>query len=170
VNTTIRTFDDPVLRTACATVEQGEDLGFLLALQRACQLTPDGVGLAAPQIGILKRAVFIWPNRLKHPAARCYTLVNPRLIGVSAERVEGEEGCLSYPGVRAIVSRHKWIRVAHVDRKFREQFFIARDFEARVIQHELDHLDGVCHVGDAYRRQRLAAQGSILVLSPGGAR
>jgi len=99
-----------------------------------------GVGLAAPQIGISKSILVYDIGR------RSGVLVNPKIVAHSEETEIGEEGCLSVPGIYGPVKRYKWIIVEYQDlngRKKKEKF---EDFDARVIQHEMDHLDGILFV------------------------
>jgi peptide deformylase len=145
----LRTFDDPALKTVCAPVRDGDDLSFLKDMRKVCGFTDNGVGLAAPQIGVLKQAAFIWPRR----AGFGIFLINPRGVDASHEMQSGEEGCLSYPGVTAEVVRHRWIDVDYLDDAMKPRTRRFTDFDAVVVQHECDHLDGICRVGDAWRRK-----------------
>jgi peptide deformylase len=146
----LRKFDDPALTTRCDPVEAGDDLSFLSEMRRVCDVE-NGVGLAAPQIGVLKRAVFIWPNR---KGGEALFMLNPWIVHKGPVKATENEGCLSYPGVRCPVERFTVVRVRYVDEYFqtREQQFIY--YAARVVQHELDHLDGICRVGEAWRIRR----------------
>lgn len=96
-----------------------------------------GVGLAAPQIGVSKR-VFV----LREPEGPEMCLVNPELIGMEG-REEGEEGCLSMPGIYAMVPRATRLQVRAQDVQGDPIEFEATNFLARIIQHETDHLDGI---------------------------
>jgi peptide deformylase len=137
----IRTFDDPILSIKCANVERGDDLSWLSQLGHICQAFPNGVGLAAPQAGIAKRAVYIFNGRKDG-----YFMVNPVIKERSEQTVKGEEGCLSYPGVKADVYRHVWVIVEYYTHDWEKVTRKVDGFEAVIIQHELDHLDGVCRV------------------------
>ena len=142
----IRTSGDPILKVVCAAVEPGEALPFLETMERACKKAK-GVGLAAPQIGIAKRVIMTF-GAFGGPI-RSRFLINPELIDYSPETAVGLEGCLSYPIVgEKPVERHEWIVVRYLDLTRTSQETRFQGFEARVIQHELDHLDGVCKVGD----------------------
>lgn len=106
----------------------------------------NGVGLAAPQIGIHQRIVIVAsrPNP-RYPDAPLMTpmaMVNPQILAHSEEQVSGWEGCLSVPGIRGWVPRYREIEVAYEDRQGQPQQQIFTDFVARIIQHELDHLEG----------------------------
>ncbi len=96
----------------------------------------NGVGLAAPQVGILKRVVTI------DIGDGCLELVNPELIGAKGES-EDTEGCLSLPGVWGITIRPKEVLVIAQDRNGQEIHITANDLLARALCHEIDHLDGI---------------------------
>lgn len=104
-----------------------------------------GVGLAAPQVGVPLRVIVVeTPEAEDQPGSgKLYTLVNPEIIRASDEVEEGEEGCLSIPGWIGLVERHVWVTVKGLDRKGREVRIKAQNFLARVLQHEIDHLNGV---------------------------
>lgn len=97
----------------------------------------DGLGLAAPQVGVSKRIIIVMQGQ----NSTC--LINPRITRASKELRLGDEGCLSFPGLFGKVARHKWINVQALDRDGKELKFRAQDFDARVIQHEIDHLNGI---------------------------
>ena len=141
----IRTFGDPVLSQVAQPVAPGEDIaGLVDDMARVCREL-NGIGLGAPQIGVLKRVAIITLNR-----RRPLVLVNPTIVTRSKAVATENEGCLSYPGIFAPVERHASVSVEHgLGDARRLQDFIY--FDARVVQHELDHLDGICRVGDAWR-------------------
>jgi peptide deformylase len=142
----LRTFDDPALSTPCAEVERGEDTAFFWTMRDVCRALPDGVGLAAPQIGILKRAVFVWHRRR---GGESLMMANPRVVKASDETETASEGCLSYPGVFGPVARPKWVDVVWTDpATWNQHGRVFAGFQGRVVQHEIDHLDGVCRVRD----------------------
>lgn len=100
----------------------------------------DGIGLAAPQIGELIRIVAVQNGE------NAIVLVNPKICGKSFGKVVMEEGCLSVPGVFGNVKRPKSIRVKAFSRKGKVLDFKADSIFARVIQHEVDHLDGILFI------------------------
>lgn len=100
----------------------------------------DGVGLAAPQVGILKRAVVIDVED-----GNVYKMVNPKLIQKSGEQV-GQEGCLSVPEKKGIVKRPMNVTVEYTNENGKQVTLKAEDLLARAICHEIDHLDGVLFV------------------------
>ena len=138
----------PVLRaTAEAVPEEWLDSGRLQALCRdmsATMLEEDGVGLAAPQIAESLRLFTYWvPGSGDEPEITPRALVNPEIKAVGEELEEGWEGCLSIPGLRGVVPRYRRIKVRALSPQGETLSFTADGFHARVIQHELDHLDGV---------------------------
>lgn len=100
----------------------------------------NGVGLAAPQIGILQRLIVIAPDDIRPTA-----LINPKIIKMEGEQI-GQEGCLSIPGLYGDVKRAEYIEVEALDRKGRELVFELEGLPARVVQHEIDHLDGILFI------------------------
>ena len=100
----------------------------------------NGVGLAAPQIGILQRVIVIAPEDMKPMA-----IINPRVVRAEGEQI-GQEGCLSIPGLYGDVKRAKHVDVEGYDRKGRPITLELEDLPARVVQHEVDHLDGVLFI------------------------
>ena len=107
----------------------------------------DGVGIAAPQVHVAKRIIVVEvspdnPRYLKRDPIPLTVIVNPQILSKSAEQEEGWEGCLSVPDLRGLVPRAYSVELAGVDRYGDELHLRASGFFARVIQHEVDHLDG----------------------------
>ncbi|QOV20211.1 peptide deformylase [Blautia liquoris] len=135
----IREFGDPVLNKVCRPVKE--------ATPRIRQLVDDmfetmydamGVGLAAPQVGILKRIVVIDTDGTPH------ALINPQILETSGEQT-GEEGCLSLPGKCGIVTRPDYVKVKAYDVDMKPFELEGRDLLARAICHECEHLDGILY-------------------------
>lgn len=107
-----------------------------------------GVGLAAPQVGVpLRLFVASLPPEEDDPnAGRVYILVNPKLVKASITEVQGEEGCLSIPGIYGDVWRAEEIVVKAQDLRGQEQRFRVKGYLARIFQHEMDHLDGILFI------------------------
>ncbi len=109
----------------------------------------DGAGLAAPQIGVgLQVVIFGVGHNARYPDAEQvpYTvLINPVLASVGSEIEEGWEGCLSVPGMRGLVPRHRTIRYRGLDQYGQAIDRTVSDFHARVVQHECDHLSGILY-------------------------
>lgn len=111
----------------------------------------NGVGLSAPQIGVLKRVLVYEYKKPKDSTDKTSDLpltilINPEIIKTFAKTEVGEEGCLSFPNLFGQVERYKKITVKALGINNKEIKFEAKDLEARVIQHETDHLDGVLFV------------------------
>ena len=107
----------------------------------------EGVGIAAPQVGE-SLAMFIVaprpnPRYPDAPAMEPEVVINPEIVALSGELVKGWEGCLSIPGLRGLVPRHRSIRVRYRDLDGREVERPFEDFTARIFQHEFDHLHGI---------------------------
>lgn len=100
----------------------------------------NGVGLAAPQLGLMHRLIVIAPDDIRPTA-----LVNPRIIKREGEQL-GQEGCLSIPGLYGDVLRSLYVEVEALDRKGRQVVFELEGMPARVVQHEIDHLDGILFI------------------------
>ncbi len=104
----------------------------------------NGVGLAAPQIGVeLQIFVYACEGSERHPHIPLHVVVNPLITPHSRELVYDWEGCLSIPDLRGLVPRHPEVRVQGLDREGRRLDYIAGGFEARIVQHEYDHLNGI---------------------------
>lgn len=127
---------DEVLRKICRPVEKFDDkLSQLIDDMFETMYKANGVGLAAPQIGLLKRIAVIDIGEGPHE------FVNPRIIDASGEQTD-TEGCLSCPGVWGTVSRPNFVTVEAYDRNGDRFILSASELFARAICHELDHLDG----------------------------
>jgi len=146
---TLRKFNDPILKQKCVPLTVGDDLSFLRDMKRMC-VENRGAGLAAPQIGLLHRAFVMFPGR--DGKGMCVSLVNPVVVETGDATLWSEEACLSYPGVKVLVQRHRDLVVEYYDWRWRKQRGRFSCWEARIVQHEMDHLNGVCVVGDEWRR------------------
>jgi len=150
----IRTFSDPVLRAKARPVERFDD-ALREEVARMGRLMHDsiGIGLAATQVGTLHRLLVY---RVQHESP-VVALVNPVIEWRGREEEIAEEGCLSLPGIIVDVERPIHIRVTARDEHGEELEIEASGLEARVIQHELDHLDGVLILDRTTRDQRREA-------------
>jgi peptide deformylase len=136
----IRQYPDPVLRMKANDVEAfDDDLGRLIERLNSLLADANGLGLAATQVGVLRRVFVFQPDPEEPPQA----LVNPRLTDGSEEKVGDEEGCLSLQGVVIPVERHERITVEASDPEGNDVKLELEGLPARVAQHELDHLDGI---------------------------
>jgi len=150
----VRKFGDPVLRATALPVERFD--GALAAeIERMGELMHDalGIGLAATQLGVLHR-VLVYRAYSDDPLT---ALVNPVIEWTDEEPEVAEEGCLSLPGVHVEVERPARLRVRARNADGEEILIEAEGLEARVIQHEIDHLDGVLILDRVSREQRKLA-------------
>jgi peptide deformylase len=136
----IRQYPDPALRMRANEVTDFGD-GLAQLVERLEHLLHDanGVGLAATQIGVLQRVFVFQPDPEGEPTA----LVNPRFAETSDERVEEDEGCLSLQGVVIPVERHERLTIEGKSPSGEDVRLELEGLAARVVQHELDHLDGI---------------------------
>jgi peptide deformylase len=150
----VRKFGDPVLRTRARPVDRF-DAALRSELERMGELMGDalGVGLAATQLGVLHR-VLVYRVQQQAPVA---ALVNPEIEWAGRDTEIMEEGCLSLPGVLVDVERPIHVRVRGLDDRGEGVVVEASGLEARVIQHEIDHLDGVLILDRTTRDQRKEA-------------
>jgi peptide deformylase len=151
-------FGDPVLRSAASPVTDF-DASLEADVERMVEIMRDGmgVGLAATQLGILRR-VLVFQVGADAPAT---ALVNPAIEWGSEDLVTAEEGCLSLPGVIVDVERPLHVRVRGLDQSGEPLSIEASGLEARVIQHEVDHLDGILTVQRTTREQRKGAMRAL---------
>jgi len=136
----IRQYPDPVLRMQARPVERFDDeLRALAERMGRLMVDANGVGLAATQVGMLRRVLVFQHGEEERPTA----LVNPEIVERSEERETDDEGCLSLQGVLVPVERHVAITVSARDVGGGEVRLELEGLDARVVQHEVDHLDGV---------------------------
>lgn len=137
----LRYYGDPVLRQVAAPVEAvTPELKTLIADMVETMWRQVGVGLAAPQVGISLR-IFVMDSG----QGTTRTVINP-VVTEHGGAIKEEEGCLSLPGIFAEVERRTWVRVSALDGEGQPFTFEARGLEAKIVQHELDHLDGVLFI------------------------
>jgi peptide deformylase len=154
----VRRFGDPVLRAEARAVEVFDDrLRDEVARMGALMHDSLGIGLAATQVGILHRVLVY---RVEHESP-VNALVNPVVEWRGGEQETMEEGCLSLPGVHVDVERAVYVRVRAQDAAGEPILVEASGLEARVIQHEIDHLDGVLILDRASRDQRKEAMRAL---------
>jgi peptide deformylase len=150
----VRKLGDPVLRTKALPIELFDDaLRDEVRLMAVLMEDALGIGLAAPQVGISHRVLVY---RVE-PESPVNTLVNPQIEWSSRDEEISEEGCLSLPFVHVDVERPVSVLVRARDEYGEEVVIEASGLEARVIQHEIDHLDGVLILDRTTREQRKAA-------------
>lgn len=140
-------YGQPVLRKVAEDISiDYPDLKELIDNMFETMYKADGVGLAAPQIGLSIRVVVIDLNVYadEYPEFKDFkrAYINPHIIEADGEEVSMEEGCLSLPGIHESVKRKSKIRVKYLDENFVEHDEVIEGYLARVMQHEFDHLDG----------------------------
>ena len=138
---TVRLYGDPVLRQVAAPVRDiTADIKQIIADMTETMWHQVGIGLAAPQVGLPYRILVMDDGK-----GGAQTLINPEIESRSGT-VREEEGCLSLPGVFGVVERSKTITVKATDADGTSVSFEATGLKARIVQHELDHLDGVLFI------------------------
>lgn len=141
MNRTILIFPDPSLRAPARAVDKVDDATRALANDLVDTMTTaNGIGLAAVQIGVPLRVVVAATEN----GPRIF--INPTISKQSRKEQSGEEGCLSLPGVFGMVPRKKDIEVASIDAQGKPFTFKAKGLVARILQHEIDHLNGVLFI------------------------
>jgi peptide deformylase len=139
---TIRVQGDPVLNKVCRPIPEVTPRIITLAEDMVeTMYEANGVGLAAPQVGILKRLVVIDVGDEHGP----YIMVNPEILETSGEQT-GDEGCLSVPGKAGTVTRPNYVKAKYYDLDMNECEVEGEELLARAICHELEHLDGHLYV------------------------
>jgi peptide deformylase len=165
----VRTFGDPVLRSRASEISEfGRELEREAAHMVRLMRDAMGVGLAATQLGAMRRLLVFQAG----PDADATAVVNPVLEWKSDEPATAEEGCLSLPGIVVDVERALHARVRGVDVNGDALLLEASGLEARVLQHEIDHLDGVLILDRTERQQRKGAMRALregTTYSPPGA-
>jgi peptide deformylase len=161
----VRKLGDPVLRASAVEVERFDD-SLRSEIERMGELMSDalGVGLAATQVGILHR-VLVYRAYADDPVT---AMVNPVIEWRSDELESAEEGCLSIPGVHVEVERPARVRARARDAFGEEVLVEAEGLEARVIQHEVDHLDGILILDRISREARREAMRALREAHDGG--
>lgn len=138
---------EDILRKKCKEVTEFDaHLGELLDDMKETMLDADGVGLAGPQVGVLRRVAVVSPN-----GKNFYEFVNPVIVSSSGTQI-CREGCLSVPGINGEVERPKKIEVMAYDRNGRRFMLKAEGFLANICCHEFDHLDGILFIDKMMKR------------------
>ncbi|MBI5906059.1 MAG: peptide deformylase [Deltaproteobacteria bacterium] len=162
----IRVFPDPVLKEKAAPVEgvTAEVSAFIDDLLETMRQSPGGVGIAAPQVGMLSRIVIVDVSGHRRGSQEqnhgLLVLVNPEILAMGGKQVV-REGCMSLPDYTANVQRAQWVLVDSLDRNGNRRIIESLGFEAVAIQHEMDHLDGILFIdrvvsikNDLFRRKK----------------
>jgi peptide deformylase len=155
----IRQWGDPALRQTALPVTEVDDI-LRAQVARMCRSLEDaaGAGLAATQVGVLRR-LFVFRTDPEHEAD---VLVNPRIVERSAEHATFHEGCLSFDAVVVAVERPTAVRVAGEDLEGHARELDVEGFAASLLQHEIDHLDGVLTLDRATPEERRRAIAVLL--------
>lgn len=145
----IVTYPNPVLKKKAEPVQEIDDeIRRILDEMADIMYQKDGVGLAAPQVGISKRIIVV------DIGEGLMQLINPEIARISGEEKKAEEGCLSFPGIHVEISRPEDVTVAGFNEKGERFELKAEGLWARAFQHEIDHLNGVLiidHIGTIQR-------------------
>jgi peptide deformylase len=145
---------DPILRETALPVERvDDDTRRLLDDMLETMYAAPGIGLAGPQVGVSRRLLVMDPSG-KNEEPEPLALINPEILELGDERQIGEEGCLSIPDIFADVERPAWVHVRYDDRdgKLAERRFEGRP--AVILQHEVDHLNGVLFIDHLSKLRR----------------
>jgi peptide deformylase len=135
---TIIMYPEDILQEECSKVSVfDKELRKLLRDMHQVMIEADGVGLAAPQIGVQKRIAVV-----ENDDGRIINLINPVILKETGSQI-GPEGCLSFPGLFGDVERYDWIKVRAQDKMGKTFIVEANGYFSRVIQHEIDHLNGI---------------------------
>ena len=145
---------DPILRETALPVERvDDDTRRLIDDMLETMYHAPGVGLAGPQVAVKRRLVVLDPST-KNQEPEPLALINPEILEFGEERQTGEEGCLSIPEMFADVERPSWVHVRYIDR---DGLTVERRFEGRpavIVQHEVDHLNGVLFIDHLSKLRR----------------
>jgi peptide deformylase len=161
-------YGDPILKTVCKEVTDFHSEEFhnnVIDLVESLQFY-EGVGLAANQIGIDKRIIIIQDKIHTHVKGKGYVdalvMVNPVIKETSGTVIYGEEGCLSVPGIFEKVKRWENIRVEYRNIAGEYEVLVVRDLEARVIQHEVDHINGKLFIEHLNTHKRVQLKDKLM--------
>ena len=140
--------DNEILRSVSDTIKPAELKQYRALAESMIKhiKNPDngGVGLAAPQVGVNKRLIVVsLMKTYDDETYRTIAMVNPEIIEHAEHKVKGEEWCLSVPGEMGDVERWEWVKVSFIDPEGRKYALRLEALAARIVQHEIDHLDGV---------------------------
>ncbi len=168
----ITVYGDPVLRKKTTDIDKTyEGLEKLVDDMFETMHNAEGVGLAAPQIGIADRifVVDLSPLGEEEPLLIGFkkAFINPHIIEKSGDKILMDEGCLSIPGLREDVLRFNTIRIKYFDQNWQEYDEVYTGFTARVLQHEYDHLDGIMFVDYCSPLKKRLLKGKLADISKG---
>tara|TARA_R110002072_G_scaffold302503_1_gene485977 strand:- start:24044 stop:24556 length:513 start_codon:yes stop_codon:yes gene_type:complete len=157
-------YPDPILRHGGQPITDfGDELKELSAKMMEAMYEEGGVGLAAPQVGIEQKLLVLNPSGSKDDRSGELVICNPKIVRKKKKEF-GEEGCLSFPGIQADVERSVEITVVYQDLKGEEQSLKCEGWLARIVQHEIDHLEGVFFVDRLTSGEKLRVKSQLLEL------
>jgi peptide deformylase len=163
-------FGDPVLKREATKLVEGEtDLKKLVADMFETMYNAHGVGLAAPQIGKSIRMFVVDAEGFDEIECKGFkkVFINPEILEESEETWAFEEGCLSIPGVREDVWRPEWIKISYLDENWKQHIVELDGLNARVFQHEYDHIDGILFTDHVSALKKRLNQKKLLNISKG---
>ena len=168
-------YGQPVLRKEAEEVPMDyPDLKQLVANMFETMYNADGVGLAAPQVGLSLRLLVIDADVMGDDFPECKgfkrAMINPVFLEKSEEEVSMEEGCLSLPGIHESVKRMNRIHVKYMDENFVEHDEWVEGYLARVMQHEFDHLNGIMFIDHISPLRKQMIKGKLNAMLKGKAR
>jgi peptide deformylase len=163
-------FGDPVLKKEALFISKGDfDVEELANNMFETMYNAKGVGLAAPQIGKSIRMFVIDAEGFDEDECKGFkkVFINPEILEESEEEWAFEEGCLSIPGIREEVWRPEWIKVKYTDEKWIDHTIELDGLNARVFQHEFDHIDGILFTDHLSALKKRLAKNKLLGISKG---
>jgi peptide deformylase len=168
----VTVYGDTLLRKVAQEIDRDFDgLPLLIENMYDTMYNADGVGLAAPQVGLSKRIFIVDGTGLaeEEPGMKDFkkVFINPQIISISGEKWEMEEGCLSLPGIRENVLRQDEVTIKYFDENWNEKTESYKGFAGRVIQHEYDHLEGKLFVDYVSPLRRKLLKGRLAAISKG---
>ena len=163
----IKVYGEEVLREQSTSIENidGELVEFLESMNRT-MIAAKGLGLAANQVGRAIRAFSIDMSHFDVLEAPM-TIINPEIVDLNGQVITGEEGCLSFPGLFQLIERHDRVAIKSLDIDGKEFHFEANGMVARVIQHEIDHLNGVLFIDKLSPAQKRLIKGKLNKIKAG---
>lgn len=161
----VRLLGDPVLRAKADEVTQVTDATLrLIEDMFETMYAEEGVGLAAPQVGISQRIIVVDPH---DDETERFALINPVIVELGSEPDRGEEGCLSIPGLKDIVERPGTVIVEGLTPSGEKRRIDADGLLARILQHEIDHIDGILFIDRLSPLKRKLALSKWQKVKPG---
>jgi peptide deformylase len=160
----IKTYGSKVLRAKAETVADfGGELDTFFEKMKSIMIAEQGVGLAAPQIGVSKRIILFYVDPKE--SSRVKAMINPEIISSSDEFAKSEEGCLSIPYIRGEVRRLLEVEVKYQSIDGTEHIDRFHDLAARIIQHEIDHTNGILFIDHFSFAKRAMIRGKLAKLA-----